>query len=117
MNSSKLYLVYEYGGEYEDKWEHAIGVCSTLELANELKAKAEEAHVVESSIPEEEYSEMINALYDYEDEHGEICEEEIEGLLKLYPQYSREELESAERKYFSYDDFIGVRIEEIDFYN
>lgn len=115
--TSKAYYVYEFGGEYEDRWEHAIGVCSSLELAKELKAQAEASRQVECSISEEEYCDMIDALYEYEEEHGEICEEEIEGLLKLFPGHTREELEAAERKYNSYDDFIGVNIEEIDFYN
>lgn len=115
--TSKVYYVYEFGGEYEDKWEHAIGVCSSLELAQELKAQTEASREIECSIPEEEYCDMLDALYEYEEENGEICEEEIEGLLKLFPKYTREELEAAERKYNSYDDYIGVNIEEIDFYN
>lgn len=115
--NSKVYLVYEFGGEYEDKWEHTVGVCSSLELAKELKAQAEAAHQVECPISAEEYDSMIEYLYDYEWEHGEICEEEIAGLLQLFPRYTKEELEAAERKYNSYDDYIGVNIEEIDFYN
>lgn len=115
--TSKVYYVYEYGGEYEDKWERAIGVCSSLELAEKLKAQAEAPHQVECSISEEEYSDMLGVLFEYEEEQGEIFEDEIEELLKLFPKYTREELEAAVRKYSSYDDYIGVNIEEIDFYN
>lgn len=115
--TSKVYYVYEFGGEYEDKWEHAIGVCSSLELAKELKAQAEASRQVECSISEEEYCDMLTTLFEYEEERGEVCEDEIGCLLKLFPGHTREELEAAERKYHSYDDFIGVNIEEIDFYN
>lgn len=117
LTTSKVYIVSEYGGEYEDKWEHAIGVCSSFELAQELKVRAEKAHEIECSISEKKYAEMSNYLYEYEEEHGEICEDEVEGLLKLFPEYSREDLEAAEKKYYSYGDFGGVEIEEIDFYN
>lgn len=116
-SNSKVYLVTEYGGEYEDKWEHTIGVCSSLDLAQELKAEVEESHRIECSIPEEKYFEMCDYLYEYEEEHGEICEEEIEGLLKLFPEYSEEELRKADRKYCSYDDYSGVDIQELDLYN
>ena len=37
--NSKVYIVSEFGGEYKDKWEHLVGVCSSLELAEELKTK------------------------------------------------------------------------------
>lgn len=115
--SSKVYYVYKYGGEYEDKWEHPVGVCSSLELAQELKSKTEAIYNVECIISENEYSRMIDYLYDYEEEHGEICTDEIEGLAKLFPQYNIEDLKIADKKYFSYDDFGGVDIKEVDFYN
>ena len=37
--TSKVYIVSEYGDEYEDRWEQVIGVCSSYKLAEELKNK------------------------------------------------------------------------------
>lgn len=115
--NSKVYYVYEFGGQYEDSWEHPIGVCSTLTLAQELKKETEAKRNEPCNIPEEEYVEMENALYEYEDEHGEIYDEIVEGLAKLFPQYSPEDLQTAKKKYSFYDDYVGVEIEEINFYN
>lgn len=114
---SKVYLVYEFGGEYEDRWEQPVGVCSTLQLAEELKAKVEaERQGPECSISEEKYNEMLDTLYE-QDFDEESYETDVDGLLMLFPQYSRDELEAADKKYFSYNDYLGVEIEEIDFYN
>lgn len=115
--TSKVYIVSEYGGEYEDKWEHAIGVCSSLELAEQLKAEALAAREIKCNISEEEFSEMLDYLYSYEEEHGSICDSEEEGLQKLFPDKDPEDIEIACARCFSYDDFTGVDIQEVDFYN
>lgn len=117
QTNSKVYSVYEWGGSYEDRWERTIGVCSTLELAEELKSKVEDSHKIECSISEEKFAEMYNRLYEYEEETNTISENEIETLYKLFPEYSKEELEKAETIFLNYDDFGGVNIEETDFYN
>lgn len=112
---SKVYYVYDFGGEYEDAWEQAIGVCSTLELANKLKEETE-AKRQECPISETEYDEMLDYLYAYERDHGYICDNEIDGLIKLFPKYSADEIKTASDKYYS-EDFVGIGIMEIDFYN
>ena len=33
----KIYIVHEYGGEYEDKWDTILGAFTTLEKAQELR--------------------------------------------------------------------------------
>lgn len=114
--NSKVYYVYEYGGEYEDRWEHSIGVCSSLELAQELKALNESSRMTENSIYDE-YESMLHDLWEYKLEKEEVCENEIEDLLKLFPNYTREELEKAEEIYWNYSDYIGTMIREINFYN
>ena len=43
-STSKVYVVSKCGGEYEDRWEHIVGVCSSPELADLLKHKIEEQH-------------------------------------------------------------------------
>lgn len=114
---SKVYIVSEFGGEYGDKWEHPVGVCSSLELAEELKAKTLADREIKCNISEEEYEKMLNYLYDYEEKHGPICDDETEGIIKLFPDKNPEDIEIADKQYFSCDDFGGVYIEEMDFYN
>lgn len=118
LTTTKVYIVSEYGGEYEDKWEHTIGVCSSLELAKQLKAETLAAREINKcSISEEEFRNMLDYLYDYEEEHGSIGDSEEEGLQKLFPDKNPKDIEIACRWYFSYDDFVGVSIEEANFYN
>lgn len=115
--TSKVYIVSEFGGEYEDKWERPVGVCSSLELAEELKDKLLADREIKTNISEEEYEEMLDYLYEYEDEHGEICDEEAEGIKKLFPDRNPEDIDAIDKVYFSHDDFGGVDIQEVDFYN
>lgn len=117
MTTSKVYIVSEFGGEYEDKWKHPVGVCSSLELAEELKNKILASREIKTNISEEEYEEMLDYLHEYEDEHGAICEEEVEGVKKLFPDRNPEDIDAIDKVYFSYDDFGGVHIQEINFYN
>ena len=85
---SKVYIVSEYGDEYEDRWEQVIGVCSSYKLAEELKNKYLASKEVKTNISEEEYGKMLDYLCDYEAEHGAICESEAEGVKKLFPNYN-----------------------------
>ena len=52
-STSKVYVVSKYGGEYEDRWEHIVGVCSSSELADLLKYKIEEQHTSDYDSDEE----------------------------------------------------------------
>lgn len=115
--SSKVYYVYVFGGEYEDKWELPVGVCPTLDLAEKLKRQTEDSYTIECKIPEDEYNRMVDYLYDYEEKNGMMGEDFCESLAKLFPKYSLKDIETAESKYNSYNDFGGVMIEEIGFYN
>lgn len=116
LSNSVVYYVYEYGGQYEDKWECPIGVCATKELANELKKQVENTHNIKVNIPQEEFEKMMEDLDNYEYENNVTFEDEIHILSKLFPKYDKKDIESAYNKYYSYDDFIGVRIEEVKFY-
>lgn len=115
-SNSKVYYVYIIGGEYEDRYEQGVGVCATIELAEQLKEQIESEINKEPSISYEVYSEMINSLYDYEEEHDITFDDDIEGLLMIFPEYTREELEIAERKY-DYFEEQWVYIKELNFYN
>ena len=51
--TSKVYVVSKCGGEYEDRWERIVGVCSSSELADLLKHKIEEQHTSDCDSDEE----------------------------------------------------------------
>lgn len=42
---TKVYVVSKCGGDYEDSWEHIVGICSSSELADCLRNKIEEEDV------------------------------------------------------------------------
>lgn len=118
MTDSKVYVVIEYGGEWEDSWEHILGVCSTPELADALKNKIEESHSKSINISCENWNEMYEKLIEYEEEAGKYFENILDGLLFLFPDYKAEDIEDAvQRYYYQEDDYVGVRIEEIDFFD
>ena len=113
---SKVYAVIELGGEYEDSWEHIIGVCSTPELADELKTKVEESHNKSCKITEEEWCSINEALFHWEEDHQEF-ETIIDGVKFLFPdKYSDKDIQDAINKYDNYDDYCEVRIQEVPYY-
>lgn len=118
MNHSKVYAVIEYGGEWEDSWEHILGVCSTPELADTLKNKIEESHSRNINISYDEWEEMYERLAEYESNTGEYFEDIRDGLLFLFPDRKVEDIEDAVKRYFYQEDgYVGVRIEEINFFD
>ena len=109
----KCYVVIEWGGEYEDYWQSVVGVCSTLHLAETLKEKIENQHFKTIKISQEKFDEMFKKFWEvFEDEDID----ELEGMHKLYPEYSIEEIEEAFDRYMDYNDWGGVEINEINFY-
>lgn len=118
MNHSKVYAVIEYGGEWEDFWEHILGVCSTPELADTLKNKIEESHSRNINISYDEWEEMYDKLSEYEEKTGDEFDNILDGLLFLFPGYEAKDIEEAVEKYFyQKDDYVGVRTEEINFFD
>lgn len=107
---SKVYVVKEYGGEWEDSWEHIVGVCSSSELADDLKAKIEESH--KTSIDEDKWDNMCNVvpkgIYD--------SQKIVSIMLDNFPEYTEKDINNA-MKLYDEQGPIGVEIEEIDFYN
>ena len=118
ISNSKVYAVIEYGGEWEDSWEHILGVCSTPELADKLKNEVEESYSKSIKISLEEWEEMYSKLVEYEVETEEYFEDIQSGLIFLFPNYKAEDIEDAIEKYYSQpSDYLGVRIEEINFFD
>lgn len=118
MNTlSKVYAVIEYGGEWEDSWEHILGVCSTSELADSLKNRIEESRHKEIKITADEFDRLYDKLAEYEAETGQYFESVSDGIISLSPEYDAKDIEEALQKYYFPDDYVGVRIEEINFFN
>lgn len=113
---SKVYVVVEFGGFYEDAWEHTIGVCSTSELADKLKAQIEEEHDPSNCvISEEDWESIIDRLCEAE-ELGYEYEDLVSGIKGLFSEYSKEDIEKAITIYDDHQNWGGVEIREIDFY-
>ena len=113
---SKVYVVVEFGGFYEDAWEHIIGVCSTSELADQLKAQIEEEHHPSNcAISEENWENIFDRLCEAE-ESGYEYEDTVSGIKGLFPEYSEEDIKQAMELYYDGLDWGGVKIREIDFY-
>lgn len=113
---SKVYAVVEFGGFYEDAWEHIIGVCSTSELADKLKAQIEEEHDSSNCvISEEDWESISDRLYEAE-ESGYEYEDTVSGIKGLFPEYSEEDIKQAMKLYDDHLDWGGVVVREIDFY-
>lgn len=107
-----VFVVIEYGGEDDYKWDKIIGVCTTKELAEQLQEKSRKENSLPSPIPE------FEALYDlYLDHEPKYPPNNyIDGMAEMFPQYSREQLEQADRAMFNYNDYIDTQIEEVKFY-
>lgn len=113
---SKVYVVVEYGGQYEDRWEHIVGVCSTPEVADSLKASIEYIYDPSNyTINQDTWYNMMDRLCEAE-EDGFQYESEIEALHTLFPEYSKEDIEKAKTLYDYSNDYGGVSIVETDFY-
>ena len=114
--SSKVYVVEEFGGQYEDSWSHIVGVCTSSELADKLKAKIEESHNKSCKITEEEWHNIMQTIDDWEEDHLEF-DTIINGVKFLFPdQYTDKDIQEALDKYGGYDDYCGVFIQEVPYY-
>lgn len=114
---TKAYIVTEYGGQYEDAWHHVIGVCSTLELAEQIRAQIKEPHDPSNcAISRDDWESMTVRLWDAEDE-GYEYDDDISAIKELFPQYSIEDIKKAQQLYDDDSDWCGVMIQEVNFYN
>ena len=112
-----MFRVFSYGGEFDLSWETTEGACETYAIAEQLKQQVFN-HYTDCNISEKEYDELINAVFNYEEEHDEqLPDDEVEAILYLFPdKYSKEDLERAYFKYSLYVDFIGVDREKGNVY-
>ena len=89
----KIYIVHEYGGEYEDKWDTVLGAFTTLKKAQELRDRKKKEN--------DEYSEK---------------EELVLGVLN--EEITLEQSGLSEEEYESYcewysDDYVNYYITQI----
>ena len=62
-----MFRVFSYGGEFDWSWETTEGVCETYEIAEQLKQQVFH-HYTDCNISEKEYDELINAVFNYEED-------------------------------------------------
>ena len=90
----KIYIVHEYGGEYEDKWDNILGAFTTLKKAQELRDRKKKEN--------DEYSEKEELAYRVQNEEITL---EQSGL-------SKEEYESY-CEWWTFDDYVNYYITQI----
>lgn len=77
----KIYIVHEYGGEYEDKWDTVLGAFTTLEKAQELRDRKKKEND-EYSEKEELVLRVLNEEITLE--QSGLSEEEYESYCEWY---------------------------------
>ena len=77
----KIYIVHEYGGEYEDKWDTILGAFTTLEKAQELRDRKKKEND-EYSEKEELVLRVLNEEITLE--QSGLSEEEYESYCEWY---------------------------------
>lgn len=113
---SKVYAVVEFGEHYGESIEKTIAICSTLKIAEKLKAEIEKKFDSPNlAISKEDWGNIIDTLF-IEAESGYQYDDFVTGIKNLFPKYSEEEIEQAIDTYHNYSDWEEVEIREIDFY-
>lgn len=111
---SKVYIVTEYGGSYEDKWESIYAVCTTRELAEQKKAELEYRYSSKDLPLEEEWDNISADAYNYAEEHEDTEMSFIEICLMLYPDLTYETIDRCLDVYDNYIDYSFCSIKEYD---
>lgn len=113
--SKELWLVSEYGGQYEDKWEHALGVFPTEELAKEFVRWHNEIRT-KDLIPPETYDKLVEELDKIEDFDEYYEHPDSYWINKFHPEYSVEIIEMSEQRYANFYEDSHYWIEKINYY-
>lgn len=117
MNRTKGYAVIEYGGEWEDKWEHILGVFKDRDEAVKFATEVEEERKSALTMSREEFDEMCETLFEYEEQNDILSEELLEvSLHKMFPKYSEEEFKKAADRYALEEEDTFINVETIDLY-
>ena len=80
-STSKVYVVSKCGGEYEDRWERIVGVCSSSELADLLKHKIEEKEIDDCDSDEEYEEDLCEVIIEEFNLFNNLFDVELEWRL------------------------------------
>ena len=97
MDSKKIYIVYSYGGEWEDKWEHNEYAFTTKEAAEAYIKEQEESG---NKIGDEQWNEIEQYL----------AEKELDMQCKYYDPNTAQLYENTKEEdyYAEYDEFDNI---------
>lgn len=109
LNKMNCYAVIAYG----NTWNKIIGICATKREASRLRDEALiKYEQTDCKIGLSKWIQMCEHYENVGDDENTFIEE----MVKLFPEYSKEDIEEAENCYDSADDFINVKIEEVKYY-
>lgn len=108
---SKIYLVIEFGGDYEDSWEIIRIACKSKESAINVKKLIEEEHTPPEHIDADSWDKMMDSIWEEIDDDRDL----LDFLLSKFScKYSAEEISKAYSYYETNYDWTGVYIKEIN---
>ena len=115
---NRVYVVESFGGQYEDKWKHVIGIYTDYDKALSVaKEECEEYFVDESKLPMT-WDEYQQFNYGYPDLPDDGYDYDDESLFDYYNTcidrdgHTKEEFELMDRmQSMKYEDFVGCNIE------
>jgi hypothetical protein len=114
----KCYVVTEYGGEYEDKWETIIGIYLSKESAEKAKQFSENSRKYSGVYTDDFLDKLEEEVENYEQEHDRFFDSIEEGVLYLHPEYSKDEnlLHDLQmrRNYFMDYEFTDIAEYELE---
>ena len=112
------YIVSEYGGEYEDRWDSIIRVYLSLESAKKAKMENEDSYKYSGVFTEDFLDKLIYEMDDYEYEHDTYFKSLEEGVLFLHPEYAGNEslMHDLHLRTAADRDYCGTMIAEYTLY-
>lgn len=115
---NRVYVVESFGGQYEDKWNHVIGIYTDYDKALSVaKEECEKHSVDESKLPMtwDEYQQFNYGYPDYPEDGYDYNDEYLWNYYNTCIDrdgHTKEEFELMDRMQSTkYDDFTGCNIE------
>ena len=115
---NRVYVVESFGGQYEDKWSHVIGIYTDYDKALSVaKEECEKYFVDESKLPMtwDEYQQFNYGCPDCPDDGYDYNDESLFDYYNTCIDrdgHTKEEFELMNRmRSIEYDDFVGCNIE------
>lgn len=102
-----IYVVYAYGGEYEDKWEKVLKGFRSEEVAERFVLRCEQEHAADSQL-RQELEEYVRTWC----ERNVMPQHPISPKIKKWPAGIRHDQITAEMR--AERDLVKAEIEKID---